>query len=84
MDVPNALKPPILKQKSANHAVITAKNAMIKEHAHNVKHQPYSKTVNVKFVKKEAILIQEVASPAQKTANNAIAPNSVLFANNQP
>ena len=82
--VPNALKPPILKQTSANHAVIIAKNAMIKEHAHNVKHQPYLRTVNAKFVLKEAILSREVASPAVKTANNAIAPNSVLFAKNQP
>ena len=80
----SALKPLILMQINANHAVMAVKYVMTREHAHNVKNQPYFKTVNAIFVKKEPILSLKIASYAEKTVCNAIASNNVLFARNQP
>ena len=63
----NALKQPILKQKSANPAVKTAKNVTIREDVPNVMNPSYLRTVNAKHVKKEAIMKLESAFLAVKT-----------------
>ena len=79
----NALKQPILTIKSANHAQITAKNAMVREDVPNVMNPTYLRTVNANHVLKEAIMKLESAFPAVKTVKNAKTLRFVLFVKNR-
>ena len=61
----NALKQPILKQGSANHVLITAKYAMVREDVPNVMNPTYLRTVNANHVIKEVIMRQDSANHAE-------------------